>query len=168
MSVTTDIVQMYRRPRAVITRLLSMGQREDRALAILMGACLVVFFAQLPRLARGNHIEGGSLQQAMAYEFMSWMMLWPLIFYAIAALAHLIAKVFRGQGAWYQARITLFWALLAATPLMILNGLVAGFIGPSPALNLTGTLWFVAFLLFWALGMKMAEWPAHADKEGPQ
>jgi len=159
MSVTTDIANMYRRPRAVIDRLLSMGQREDRALAILMGACLVTFFAQLPRLSRENHIEGGTLEQTMSYEFLAWMMLWPLMFYGIAALARIIAKIIGGKGTWFTARLTLFWALLAATPMMLLNGLVAGFIGPSPALYVSGSLWVVAFGLFWALGMRAAEWP---------
>ncbi|WP_420863422.1 hypothetical protein [Algirhabdus cladophorae] len=164
MPVTTDIVQMYRRPRAVVQRLLSMGQREDRALAILMGACLVTFFAQLPRLARQNHIEGGSLERAMTYEFLAWMMLWPLMFYGIAALARLIGKVIGGKGTWFSARITLFWALLAATPMMLLNGLVAGFIGASPALNLVGALWAIAFVTFWIVGWRAAEWPNSSEQ----
>ena len=36
MPVTTDIVATYKGPRRVIAHLLSLGPREDRALAILI------------------------------------------------------------------------------------------------------------------------------------
>jgi hypothetical protein len=159
MAVTTDIANMYRRPKAVVQRILSQGNREEFALVILMGACLIICFAQLPRLARISYLEGGSLERDLIYVFFVWMMIAPLMLYGVAAISHIIAKVFRGRGTWLGSRLALFWALLAAAPVMILWGLVAGFIGPSPALSISGALWLAAFLLFWGLGMKLAEWP---------
>jgi len=49
--------------------------------------------------------------------------------------------------------MALFWGLLAAAPLWLLWGLVAGFIGPGPALDLTGIVALVAFLVLWLAGL---------------
>ena len=38
MTVATDILRTWRRPRAVIREKLAAGVREDRALAVIMGA----------------------------------------------------------------------------------------------------------------------------------
>lgn len=159
MPVTTDIARSYVRPRAVMRRLLAAGQREDRAIAILMAGCLLVFVAQWPRLAREAQLDGAPLDQALAYSFFGWLMLAPLIFYGLAALSHVVARLFGGQGSWYGARLALFWALLAASPLMLLNGLVAGLIGPGPALSLVGGLWVAGFVLIWLLGLVESELP---------
>ena len=45
MSALTDIAATYRGPGGVLRRLLARGQREDRALAILMAGCALVFVA---------------------------------------------------------------------------------------------------------------------------
>ena len=52
MSVALDILRTFRAPRAVLRKRIASGAREDRALAILMGACLLIFVAQWPRLSR--------------------------------------------------------------------------------------------------------------------
>jgi hypothetical protein len=48
--------------------------------------------------------------------------------------------------------------LLAASPLMLLWGLVAGFIGEGIEMTLTGSLWFVIFAWFWIAGLRQAGW----------
>ena len=52
MTITTDILRSWRHPRAVIREKLRAGDREDRALAVLMGASLLLFVAQWPGLSR--------------------------------------------------------------------------------------------------------------------
>ncbi len=64
-----------------------------------------------------------------------------------------------GQGGYYGARLALFWALVASAPAWLLNGLVAGLIGPGAALNIVGFLAFAAFLWIWLSGLAEAEWP---------
>lgn len=157
MAVTRNITATYRNPGKVLRGLLSMGPREDRALAYLMAACLIVFVAQMPRLARQAHIEGTELNMLMGASLMAWLFIAPLLLYCLAAFSHLVAKLFRGQGSFYSARLALFWALLAASPLMLLNGLVAGFIGPGPELQIVGLAWFVLFCWFWIGGLVAAE-----------
>lgn len=160
MPVTSDIAQTYRGPRKVFARLLGMGQREDRALIFLMAGCTVAFISRWPALARQAHFEGSELNMLLGGALMAWLFIAPLALYAIAAATHIVAKALRGQGDWYGARLALFWALLAAGPLMLLNGLVAGFIGPGLELTLVGALWFVVFIWFWISGLIEAEWPA--------
>lgn len=164
MSVSADILRMYRAPRAVARKRLSGGPREDRALAILMAACLLIFVAQWPRLARDAHMqEGIGLDALMAGALFGWIFIAPLLAYGLAAGSHLLARAMGGQGTWADARMALFWALLAAAPLWLLSGLVAGLIGPGPALGLTGFAALAAFLIFWIAGLVEAESPPPAD-----
>ncbi|MGR3802308.1 YIP1 family protein [Marinibacterium profundimaris] len=157
MAVTTDIAAMYRRPRPVVARLLDMGPREDRALVFLMLFCALGFVAQLPRLSREAYLQEQELNMLMGGALLGWVFLAPLMFYGIAALSHLVAKIFGGKGQWYGARIALFWALLASAPLMLLHGLVAGFIGPGAAQTLVGVLWLAVLGWFWFTGLRLAE-----------
>lgn len=157
MAITQDIVATYRGPGKVLRRLLERGQREDRALAILMAGCFVVFVSQWPVLARRAHLEQTELNPLLGASLFAWLFLAPLALYVIGALSHVIARLLGGQGSHYGARLALFWALLAASPLMLLNGLVGGFIGPGPALSLVGFVWFVLFLWFWGAGLREAE-----------
>lgn len=155
MAVTSDIIRTWRGPRAVMRNLLNQGQREDRALAYLMAACIIIFIAQWPRLSRlaagfdGVGAEAPELSQLVAYEFLGWLIVWPLIFYAVAAVSHVVAKVFGGQGDWYGARLALFWALLATTPMALLYGLMAGFLGPVAGAGLVGIFWLLSFFIIW-------------------
>lgn len=157
MPVTKDITATYLRPARVMRRLLAMGQREDRALIILMVACVIVFVAQMPRLAREAHMTGQDLDMLMGGALLGWLFLAPLFFYALAGLSHMVARLVGGKGDWYGARLALFWALLASTPVLLLHGLVAGFIGQGPQLQAVGFIWLVLFLWFWIAGLRQAE-----------
>jgi hypothetical protein len=158
MPVARDIVATYRGPRRVVRRLLDMGLREDRALAILIAGCAVVFIAQWPRLAREAHLTGQELNPLLGGALLAWIFIAPLMLYALALLSHGIARLVGGQGSAYGARLALFWALLAASPLILLHGLVAGFIGPGPGLQGVGLIWCGVFLWFWLSGLREAEW----------
>lgn len=157
MPVTRDITATYRGPGRVVRRLLAMGEREDRALAIVMAFCVLAFVARLPALARQAHLTEQDLSPMMGAALMGIVFVLPLCLYGLAGMSHLIARVIGGQGTWFGARLALFWALLASTPLLLLNGLVAGFIGPGPELSAVGFLWFAVFMWFWLSGLMTAE-----------
>lgn len=161
MAVTRDIVATYKGPGRVVARLLDMGPREDRALAILMAACTVIFIAQWPRLARQAHLQPEiELDMLLGATLLAWVMIAPLLMYILSFLTHLVARALGGNGTGFGARIALFWALLASSPLILLQGLVAGFIGAGPALSAVGFVWLVVFAWFWLSGLKQAEWGA--------
>ncbi len=161
MALIRDIGATYRRPGRVVARLLGMGQREDRALVFLMGACLVVFIAQWPRLARQAHLEQIDLNVLLGSALLGWIFIAPLMFYALALIAYWIGRLLGAKLTPYRARVALFWAFLASTPVILLHGLVAGFIGPGAALQLVGLIWFCLFLWFWGSAMRQAGWGAH-------
>ncbi|MDT8329095.1 MAG: YIP1 family protein [Roseovarius sp.] len=158
MPVTRDIVATYRRPRRVVRRLLDAGPREDRALVILLAACGVIFIAQWPRLAREAHLTGQELNPMLGGALLAWIFIAPLILYTLALISHGLARMLGAKGTGYGARVALFWALLATSPIMLLHGLVAGFIGPGPGLQVVGLIWLSFFGWFWVAGWLEAEW----------
>lgn len=157
MSVTRDIMATYRGPGQVMRRLLGMGQREDRALAFVMAFCSISFIAQLPALSRRAHVEQAELNMLMGGALLGTVIILPLLCYLIALISHWVARVVGGQGTSYGARLALFWSLLATTPLLLLHGLVAGFIGPGPIMQGVGILWLVVFGWFWISSLRQAE-----------
>jgi len=157
MPVTSDIVATYRGPGRVVRRLLELGQREDRALVFVMAACTVVFIADTPRLARMAHETGQGLNSLLAAGLFAWVMCMPLVLYVLAGFTYMVGRLFGGHGTAYGARLALFWALLASTPLVLLNGLVAGFIGPGPTLTAVGVIWVAVFLWFWLSGLRQVQ-----------
>lgn len=163
MAVTTDIVQTWRGPRVVYARLMAMGPREDRAIAILMAACFLIFVAQWPRLVRTSQgidlpigTEVPALDRLMSYEFMAWLMVWPLGLYAIAGLVVLVMRGFGSRVTGYGGRIALFWALLASSPVVLFYGLLRGLNGESAATLIAGLLWGGSLILFWVQGLRVA------------
>lgn len=164
MAVTADIMRSWRAPRAVMRDLLAQGQREDRAIAYLMAACVLIFVSQGPRLSRqaaGFDLVPGTeardLTELLSYALFSWVMLAPIALYGVAALTHMLAKVLGGKGSFYSARLALFWSLLAATPVLLLYGLTAGFVGPGVQAQLVGAIWVAGFCWIWLQSLREAE-----------
>ncbi|MDR5654495.1 YIP1 family protein [Ruixingdingia sedimenti] len=150
MSVAARILTTYRDPRGVMRAHLAEGVREDRALAVLMAACLLIFVAQWPGLARAAHLDPSTpLDARLGGALMSTMFLFPLFAYLLAALSHLAARAFGGRGSGFGARLALFWSLLAVSPLMLFQGLVAGFVGPGAAQIVVGLAVGAVFLFLW-------------------
>jgi len=160
MALTNDIVASYRTPRRVIRRLLAAGVREDRALFYLMLACGLIFVAQWPRLSRQAALDDSvPLEALLGGALMGWLFVAPLALYLLAGLSRLLARLVGGRGSWYSARLALFWSLLAAAPLWLFNGLVAGLVGPGPALTATGFAALAAFLAIWIASLTETERP---------
>jgi len=154
----------WRRPRAVIREILSQGPREDRAIAFVYAACVLIFIAQWPVYARQNAgfdvpfgTEDFEISTRLTYGAYAWLIWAPLVLYALAGASRLIAGFIGGKGTQYGARIALFWAFLAAAPVLLLHGLTMGFIGPGAAANLVGVVWFGLFGWIWSQGLAVSE-----------
>lgn len=168
MSLTGDIFRSYRAPAAVVRKRLAGPEREERALAVLLGACVLAFVAQWPAAARAAHLAPDvPLDARLGGALFGTLFLWPLLAYAIAGVSHLACRVLGGRGTFYRARVALFWAMLAVAPVMLFNGLVRGMIGPGPAETATGAMAGLAFLAIWLAGLRVAEFERGGDERLP-
>ena len=166
MAITTDILRTYRSPSAALRRLTADGPQETRALAILMGAALLVFVSQWPGLARAAFFDPSvPLTARIVGALWGAVFLMPPLLYALAAVSHLLARALGGQGNHFSARIALFWSMLAISPLMLLQGLVGGLIGPGPGFTALGVIILGVFLTIWAKMLIAAERPASGQEQ---
>lgn len=158
MSIVLDIVQTYRRPREVQSRQMRAGENsEGRALAILMGACFLLFVATLPNLSRQAFLDPSiPFQGRMAGAFFGWVLLMPLVFYVVSIVLIVILKLLRMDAPGHHVRMAIFWALLASVPLWLLSGLAAGFTGESTGTMLSGLAAIGAFGVFTIFGLVAA------------
>jgi hypothetical protein len=125
-----------------------------------MAGCAVAFIGQWPRLAREAHLTGEALNPLLAGALFGTLFLLPLVLYGVAFVGQLLARLLGGRVSGFAARLALFWSFLAASPLLLLHGLVAGFVGPGPGLQAVGLLWCLVFLWFWTAGLRAAGWSA--------
>jgi hypothetical protein len=158
MSVTTDIKASYRGPGRVVARLMGQGRREGFALNILLFACIVMFVAQAPYQSREAHFNPDvPLMARMYWSAFLWIFLVPLLLYGFAAMVFGLARLAGRNITGYGIRLSLFWALLASSPVVLFLGLIAAFIGPSVGLQLVGMIWLLNVSWFWIAGMRAAE-----------
>jgi len=150
MSVTTDIVESWRRPQTVVRRHLQRGRSEAFAFSLLFVFLLVSFIAQIPGAARVTALDPAVPMSAQMLAKGLGLLATIPVFYGLAALSQL---AMRGVGGGYGARIALFWSLVAVSPLVLLVGLVAGMIGTGNQLVLCGVLTFAAFVFQWVTAL---------------
>lgn len=157
MAVTTDILTSWRQPRAVVRRHLSRGRSEAFAFTLLLVFLVLAFVAQAPQAARDAYLANEPAVSprllARALAVLATIPLW----YGLAAVSRLVARALGGQGSWYTARVALFWALATVSPAMLLQGLVAGMIGPGPALWAVQAFVAAAFLTLWLAMLREVE-----------
>ena len=154
MSITRDILATYRGPGQVVSRRLAMGVREDRGLAVLMAACVTIFIAQWPRLAREAHLEGLELNMLLGAQLWVWIFIMPLAFYVLAIIVQIVMRIFGRKIDGFSSRFALFWALLAIAPISLFRGLVGGFVGPGVVYDSVGLIAILVFTWFWVSGLR--------------
>ena len=155
MSTASAIFKSYRAPRAVARSFRDAGADEGTGLGWLFGACILFFIAQLPELSRVAHLSDGEtpLFGLALGTFFGTLLLAPIIFYVLATLTHYVAKLFGAKGVPTDARLAMFWGLLASSPLVLLQGVLAGFMGPGTGASLLALLAFGAFMWVWLNGL---------------
>ena len=157
MALTDEILATYRGPKRVVARILAAPAREDRALAFLLAALGIIFVSLWPALQRQSlAMPEVPMAQRVLAAGLGLLLVVPLA-YLLAALSHLASRAGGGRGGYYGARVALFWALVAVSPLMLLRGLVAGLIGAGPQLAAVDLLALAAFLWIWISGLWQAE-----------
>jgi len=154
MALTADIAATYLRPRRVVARFLAQGRNEVRVLLFVLIAGMMMFIAVAPYQAREAQLDPEiPLQARLYWSAFFYILIVPILLYLVALMIYPLAWIIRRQVSLYQVRFSLIWALLASTPLMMLMGLTAGFIGPGIELQATGLLWLAVFLWFLGSGV---------------
>ena len=146
MSVTNDMVAAYRLPGKSMERQLASGAGEERALIFLMASCVVFFIAQLPVVSRNAHLNQTEMGPELGANVLAWLFIAPLAMYVVAAALRVVMRIFGCKASWFSVRLALFWTMLAGAPLILLNGLTEGMIGPGAEQTLVGALWLASFL----------------------
>lgn len=154
MSTVSAILRSYRAPQEVMHTHRASGADEATGLTWLFVACILFFVARLPEVSRDSHflalngVERPVASLALPL-FYGTVLLAPMMFLLIAAVSHLIARGLGGQGTWRDSRLALFWALLCVTPVVLFQGMIAGFLGAGGALTFASLLVSAIFLYLW-------------------
>lgn len=154
--------------RGAMAEQLAAPKAESRALSYVYVASILGFIAGLPEVVRQAEISDLPLMGLVIGRLFSALFFAPLFLYGVAAVSHLIAARFGGQGSYYDARLALFWALLVAAPLLLAVAALQAVLAAGPAygaasyLSLAG---FAGFVWIWASCLAQAErfartWPA--------
>lgn len=155
MSTVRAILRSYRRPQEVLRAARASGADDATALSWLFSALGLVFVARLPGLARLSHLSDGELPLPglMLGTFFGTLLVAPLLFYLLAALSNAIYRFWGGRTSATEARLALFWGLLASAPLVLLQGLTVAFMGPGAYVFFVSGLAFLAFVWIWIGGL---------------
>ncbi|WP_347266827.1 hypothetical protein [Paracoccus sp. (in: a-proteobacteria)] len=146
------MLQSWWAPGRVVRSLRGMPDRV--LIVVLMAAMLMFLVAQAPAHARAAQLQPGiPLGARMGGALLAVMFVMPLLAYALAGLSAALSRLTPWPVTGPEARLALFWALLAVAPAMLLSGLVAGLIGPGPALSLTKAMAGLGFLVIWGAGL---------------
>lgn len=157
MALTADIVESWRRPRAVIRRLRGAGRSEPFVFTFLFVFLLMALVALAPSLAREATLHPETaLPQRLFGAALGVLALIP-VFYLLAALGHLVARLMGGRGSFYDGRLALFWALTTITPAMLFLGLVRGFMGDIAFATGLGFTIFLVFIALYSLMLREVE-----------
>ena len=157
MSLLPDIVESWRAPTRVVRQHLNRPRSEAFIFTFLFTFLLVAFIAQWPVAARLSHLQPEiPMMQRMVAAGLGLLATLP-IWYGLAALSRLMAAAVGGQGTWYSARLTLFWALASITPAMLLMGLATAFLGQGRQTTFLGAVIGGVFVVRWILMLRETE-----------
>lgn len=154
MSLSGAIVQSWRSPRAVLRRLLAQDRHEGRVLMYLVLALALIFVAQWPRLQRQATAEV-PFEGLMVGALFGLMMVGPLLLYLVAGVLALAMRLL-GRVEGFAVRLALFWALLAAAPLVIAQAALVALTGPGMIAQVTGLAVLGLFAAVLVAGLRVA------------
>ena len=136
---------------------MARGVSEPFAFSLLVAFLGLAFVSLWPLLSRQSVLQPEvPMVQRLVAAGLALLALIPF-FYLIAAISHYIARIFRGQGSHYRARLALFASLVCVSPAMLLQGLVSGMIGAGPQLVLVQVLVALGFVWIWMSMLWVAE-----------
>ncbi len=169
MSLIRNIARSYRAPGDVVSGLARGDLREPQVLFFALLACGLIFVAQWPGLSRAATLDPSvTFEQRMGGALFGVMFVLPLLLYAVAALLQFALRLLRPV-AGLHVRLAFFWALLAVTPLMLLQGGLSAMLGPLVPIQAFGFVVMAAFLYILVAGLRAVmrlTAPAGQERQG--
>ena len=147
MSAVINISKTYYKPIQTYSKLFASGASEKDNLGYLVGGCVVSFVAQWPVQSRQAFTSQQPIDELMGAILLSTLFLLPLVFY-------FCAKILGSNILAVELRLIIFWAYLATAPILLLVGLVEGFLGKNFQYFIVAGLWLAAFFTFIYSGFK--------------
>lgn len=152
--VVDAIARTWAAPRRAMAERMAAGLSESRALGELAIACGLLFVASLPGARREAAALAGATGEpmvaAVAAHLFAWVAVAPLAAYGVAAVVHLVARLFGARRAGFlPARAALFAAMLAGTPMALGLALLGVAAEAAPALLPLTTLLGYAGVAAW-------------------
>lgn len=164
MSVIRNMARTYRSPRAVTRGMIAQGIAEPQVLVFGLLSCGLIFVAQWPGLSRAATLDPSvTFEQRMGGALFAIMFILPLVLYGVAGLLQLAVRVMSGPVQGLHVRLVLFWSLLSVTPLMLVQGTLAAFLGATEAVTAFGFVVAAVFLYIVGAGLLEVVRPRHGD-----
>jgi len=156
MSLVGEIARAYAAPKAAMrTQLAKMT--EERILLYAFLFSFLNYLARLPSLsmiaAQISDVEFAGLAMA---NFVTNVLMAPLVMYLIAALSHVVLRLFGGQASWREARLAIMWAALVSLPMVLGTGILKVLVADL-AISVATTATGVVFLWQWAKCLQVVE-----------
>lgn len=165
MSLMRNIARSYRAPGKVVSGLARDDLREPQVLFFGLLACGLIYVAQWPGLSRAATLDPSvTFEQRMGGALFGVMFLLPLVLYAIAGVLQFALRLVGRAAPGLYVRLAFFWALLAVTPLMLVQGGMIAFLGAHPAVTAFGFVVAGAFLYILGAGLHAVMRDANEDR----
>jgi hypothetical protein len=156
MSLVSDIVASYPSPTKVVGTKLRLVT-EPQALAVLMGACLLIFVGQWPWLARSAYLDPSiELQARLGGSILAWLFVMPLALYAVSGFIFVGTRILKVPIRGVALRFVIFWGLLAATPIWLVHGAFRAFAGDIWLTDIIGIGVLATLVWVWFGGFRAA------------
>ena len=155
MAVASDVARAYARPRRTARLILSKADTESRALALVMTGCAFLFIAQFPELILQGQTNAGhpTLAAMAAGRVIGTLLFAPLLFYFLAGTAGALMRLLGRQISWLHSRVSLFWAVLAASPLVLIEAVARGLQLNDLVQQAVSVVTIILFAAFWVSGL---------------
>lgn len=125
------------------------------AFATLMGGLFLIFVGQWPGIARRAHLDDSVPFEALVgASMLAILFIYPLVAYILAIVVQLVLKLIRSERQGLFVRYAIFWAMLAASPLWMAQGLLQIFVGQGIFTELSEFVAFFAFVGIAMLGLR--------------
>jgi hypothetical protein len=155
MSLVLNIARSYRAPGEVVAGLAKGDLKEPQVLFFGLLACGLIFVAQWPGLSRAATLDPSiTFEQRMGGALFGVMFMLPLLLYGLAGMLQLALRGIARPVAGLHVRLSLFWALLAVSPLMLFQGGLSAFMGANAAVSAFGFVVAAAFLYILGAGLR--------------